>query len=122
LLLPGPHADKRFVQLAGEATYAALLDAGVRIWTFQPSMLHTKIMTVDGIVSNVGSANLNARSTKLDEEINLVAIDRDLTAILDRQYEDDLARSVRMEPGRWERRSPVQRIVEAAVAPIKRFF
>jgi cardiolipin synthase len=122
LLLPGPHADKRFVQLAGEATYSALLAAGVKVWTFQPSMLHTKIMTVDGIVSNVGSANLNARSTKLDEEINIVAIDRELTAILDRQYEDDLARSVRMEAGRWERRSPVQRIVEAAVAPIKRFF
>ena len=61
---PGPHADKRFVQLASEATYATLLDAGVKIWTFQPSMLHTKIMTVDGIVSNVGSANLNARSTQ----------------------------------------------------------
>jgi cardiolipin synthase len=122
LLLPGPHADKRFVQMASEATYSTLLGAGVKIWTFQPSMLHTKIMTVDGIVSNVGSANLNARSTKLDEEINIVAIDRELTAILDRQYDDDLARSVRMQPGRWEHRSPVQRLVEAAVTPIKRFF
>jgi cardiolipin synthase len=122
LLLPGPHADKRFVQLASEATYSTLLDVGVKIWTFQPSMLHTKIMTVDGIISNVGSANLNARSTKLDEEINIVAIDRTLTEILDRQYEDDLARSVRMEPGRWEHRSTVQRLVEAAVTPIKRFF
>ena len=62
LLLPGPHADKRFVQVASEGAYAALLDAGVRIWNFQPAMLHTKIMTVDGILSNVGSANLNARS------------------------------------------------------------
>jgi len=61
LLLPGPHADKRFVQMASEATYSTLLEAGVKIWTFQPSMLHTKIMTVDGIISNVGSANLNAR-------------------------------------------------------------
>jgi len=122
LLLPGPHADKRFVQLAGEATYSTLLNAGVKLWTFQPSMLHTKIMTVDGIVSNVGSANLNARSTKLDEEINIVVIDRDLTATLDRHYDDDLARSVRMESGRWARRSAVQRLVETAVAPIKRFF
>jgi cardiolipin synthase A/B len=122
LLLPGPHADKRFVQLAGEATYESLLDAGVNIWNFQPSMLHTKIMTVDGIVSNVGSANLNARSTQLDEEINIVVIDRELAEILDRQYDEDLVRSVRMEPGRWERRSAAQRLVEAAVAPIKRFF
>jgi cardiolipin synthase len=122
LLLPGPHADKRFVQVASEATYPTLLDAGVKIWNFQPSMLHAKIMTVDGTVSNVGSANLNARSTQLDEEINIVVIDRDLTEILDRQYDEDLVRSVRMEPGRWERRSPAQRLVEAAVAPIKRFF
>ena len=96
LLLPGPHADKRFVQMASEATYSTLLDGGVNLWTFQPSMLHTKIMTVDGTVSNVGSANLNSRSTKLDEEINIVAIDRDLTAILDQHYDDDLTRSVRM--------------------------
>jgi cardiolipin synthase len=122
VLLPGPHADKRFVQMASETTYAVLLDAGVRIWTYQPSMLHTKIMTVDGLVSNVGSANLNARSTKLDEEINIVAIDQELTKVLDQQYDDDLARSVRMEPGRWKRRSPVQRLVETAIAPVKRFF
>ena len=122
LLLPGPHADKRFVQMASEATYSALLDGGVNLWTFQPSMLHTKIMTVDGTVSNVGSANLNSRSTKLDEEINIVAIDRDLTAILDRHYDDDLARSVRMHSARWDNRSAMQRVVEAVVTPVKRFF
>ncbi len=122
LLLPGPHADKRFVQMASEGTYSTLLDGGVNLWTFQPSMLHTKIMTVDGIVSNVGSANLNSRSTKLDEEINVVAIDRDLTAILDRHYDDDLARSVRMHSARWDNRSAMQRVVEAVVTPVKRFF
>ena len=37
---------------------------GVRIWQFQPAMLHAKIMTVDGVVANIGSANLNARSTR----------------------------------------------------------
>ena len=122
LLLPGPHADKRFVQLASEGTYAVLLGAGVKVWNFQPSMLHAKIMTVDGIVANVGSANLNARSTKLDEEVNLVAIDPQLATLLDRQFDDDLDRSVRMKAGRWERRSPFQRLVETAVRPIKRSF
>lgn len=122
LLLPGPHADKRFVQLAGEAAYATLLDAGANLWTFQPSMLHTKIMTVDGILANIGSANLNSRSTALDEEINLVAIDRTLVGTLDDQFDEDLSRSTRMEPGRWEHRSVLQRIAETAVAPIKRYF
>jgi cardiolipin synthase len=122
VLLPGPHADKRFVQLAGEATYAALLAAGVNVWNYQPSMLHTKIMTVDGMISNVGSANLNARSTTLDEEINVVAIDADVTTLLDRQFDEDLDRSVRLEPGRWQHRSLFQRAVETAVRPVKRSF
>ncbi len=122
LLLPGPHADKRFVQLAGEADYATLLDAGAEIWTFQPSMLHTKIMTVDGMLANIGSANLNARSTSLDEEINVVAMDRTLVGTLDGQFDEDLSRSTRVEPRQWESRSVMQRVAETAVAPIKRFF
>ena len=122
LLLPGPHADKRFVQLAAEADYRALLEAGVKIWAFQPSMLHAKIMTVDGIFANVGSANLNSRSTRLDEEINIVAIDRALVSILDSHFEEDLTRSTRIEPQKWGRRSVLQRVAETAVAPIKRFF
>ena len=121
LLLPGPHADKRFVQLASEAAYAHLLDVGARIWTFQPSMLHTKIMTVDGIVANIGSANLNSRSTALDEEINVVAIDPPLVATLDDQFDDDLSRSVRVQARQWEHRSLAQRAAEAAIAPVKRF-
>ena len=122
LLLPGPHADKRFVQLAAEADYRALLEAGVRIWAFQPSMLHAKVMTVDGMLASIGSANLNSRSTELDEEINLVAIDRTLVSILDSHFDEDLARSTRIESQEWEHRSVLQRVAEAAVAPIKRFF
>ena len=72
ILLPGPHADKRFVQLASEGAYEPLLECGVKIWNYQTSMLHAKIMTVDGVVANVGSANVNSRSTELDEEVNLV--------------------------------------------------
>jgi len=122
LLLPGPHADKRFVQLAGADRFAPLFDAGVAIWAFQPSMLHAKVMTVDGIVSNVGSANLNARSTALDEEVNVVAIDPALTAILDRHFDDDLARSERVEAGGWQQRSLYERVFEAATRPFRGAF
>src|SRR5207253_7332837 len=95
ILLPGPHADKRFVQLAAEADYDRLLEVGVEVWTFQPSMLHAKVMTIDGVVANVGSANLNARSMACDEEINVVALDPELVRVLDAQYDDDLERSIR---------------------------
>jgi cardiolipin synthase len=122
ILLPGPHADKRFVQVAGEARYGELLDGGVKIWNFQPSMLHAKVMTIDGVVSNVGSANLNARSTELDEEINLVVLDPDVTAILDGQFDEDVERSERVEPGRWRSRPLMQRALERGVEPIRRLF
>jgi cardiolipin synthase A/B len=122
LLLPGPHADKRFVQLAGEADYQVLLDHGVDVWNFQPSMLHAKVMTVDGLVANIGSANLNARSVTWDEEINLIALDSDLTQTLDAHFDDDLDRSVRIRPGRWRRRSPGQQAMEHVVAAARRYF
>jgi cardiolipin synthase A/B len=121
LLLPGPHADKRFVQLAGEMCYPQLLDAGVEIWNFQPSMMHAKIMLIDGVVANIGSANLNARSTACDEEINVVALDAELVRVLDEQFDEDLERSVRIEPGRWRRRNAWQRLNEKLVAPLRRW-
>ena len=119
ILLPGPHADKRFVQLAGESSYERLLGCGVQIWRFQPSMLHAKIMTVDGIVANIGSANLNARSTELDEEINLVAFDPELVRMLDAQFDDDLERSEAVRSGHWADRSLSQRVLERAAGAFR---
>ena len=118
ILLPGPNADKRFVQLAGEASYAELLDHGIRLWQFQPSMLHAKVMTVDGILAMVGSANVNARSTELDEEINLVVLDDDVVATLDEQFDEDLERSDSVQPGEWEDRSLTQRVMEGLTRPL----
>ena len=122
ILLPGPHADKRIVQVVAEDCYERLLDCGVHLWSFQPSMLHAKVMTVDGHIANVGSANLNSRSMALDEEINMVVLDDDVAATLDRHFEDDLERSVRIEPGRWSSRSRWQQGVESAARPFRRFF
>ena len=122
ILIPGIHADKRVVHLAAESSYARLLEHGVSIWNYQPTMLHAKLMTVDGRVANIGSANLNRRSCSLDEEINVVALDPDVVARLDGQFEEDLDRSVRIRPGRWDRRSLTQRTVEQLVLPLRRFF
>jgi cardiolipin synthase len=122
VLIPGPHADKRVVQLAAESSYARLLEHGVAVWSFQPTMLHAKIMTVDGRVANIGSANLNRRSLSLDEEINIVALQPNLITMLDDHFEEDLDRSVRIRPGRWDRRSLTQRTVEHLVTPLRPFF
>ena len=120
ILLPGPFADKRFVQLAAEENYEELIESGVELWNFQPSMMHAKIMTVDGQVANVGSANFNSRSLNCDEEINMVIFDPSIVRTLDGHFDDDLERSVRIDPSRWKRRSGLQRVKEKLVAPLRR--
>jgi cardiolipin synthase len=119
ILLPGPHADKRFVQLAAEADYQTLEESGVELWTFQPSMMHAKIITVDHHVANVGSANFNNRSLAFDEEINMTILDPAVVRTLDRQFDGDLERSIRIDPHRWRRRSALQRLQERLVAPLR---
>jgi cardiolipin synthase A/B len=121
LLVPGPHADKRVSQLTSEGVYERLVGCGVTVWTFQPSMMHAKVMTVDGIAGAVGSSNFNRRSLDHDEEVVLIALDRDLTATLDVHLDDDFGRSVEIDLSRWRDRSPAQRALESAVRPIRRW-
>jgi cardiolipin synthase len=121
ILLPGPNADKRVAQLASEATYADLTSAGIRIWNFQPSMLHTKVMVVDGAAALVGSSNVNRRSLDHDEEVAMVVIDEATVGLLDRQFMEDLQRSRQIDLSRWQRRSVPQRTLETAVTAIRRW-
>ncbi|MFF4488808.1 phosphatidylserine/phosphatidylglycerophosphate/cardiolipin synthase family protein [Streptomyces sp. NPDC001544] len=121
ILLPGPHTDQRACRLAGQGHYARLLDAGVRIFEYQPTMMHAKIVTVDGIASLIGSTNFNRRSMDHDEEVMLAVLDEEFTATLDHDYDDDLTRAAPVDPGRWRRRAAVQRLRETAVVPVRRF-
>jgi cardiolipin synthase len=112
MLLPGEHADKRFVQLAGESIYASLLDSGVDIRTYDVSMMHAKVITVDGVVATVGSANMNQRSTQFDEETNVVIFDPDVVAVLDRHLDDDHQHATLLDPSEWADRGVFQRAGE----------
>jgi cardiolipin synthase len=122
VLLPGPHADKRACQLASEATYEKLTSCGVRVWNFQPSMMHAKIMIVDGIASAVGSSNFNRRSLDHDEEVVLVALDTAVAEELAADFDADLERSEEIDLTRWRNRSRRQKALEAATLPLRRFF
>jgi cardiolipin synthase A/B len=122
ILLPGPHADKRIVQVVAESSYRRLLDSGIAIWNYQATMLHAKVMTVDGHTAIVGSANFNSRSMALDEEINVVLVDDATTGTLDQQFDDDLAQSIRIDPQRWKQRGWPQRSRERVLRPLKQLF
>jgi cardiolipin synthase len=116
VLVPGPHIDKRIVQKAGQADYEVLLEAGVRIWEYQPTMLHAKILTVDETVACVGSANFDQRSLGGNDEANLVVFDPAVTQLLDGHFDEDRARSEQIDLAAWRQRGPVQRAVESVTA------
>ncbi|MGW0785058.1 phospholipase D-like domain-containing protein [Streptomyces sp. NPDC002913] len=121
ILLPGPHTDKRVCQLAGQNFYEDLTACGVKIYQYQPTMMHTKVLTVDGVGSLIGSTNFNRRSLEHDEEVMLAVLDREFTATLDGHFEEDMEKSILIDGSRWKRRSVVQRVREAAVLPIRRW-
>jgi cardiolipin synthase len=121
LLLPGPYTDKRVCRLAGQQHYEELTACGVRIWHFQPTMMHAKIITVDGVAALTGSTNFDRRSLDHDEEVMLAVLDEDFTAVLDGHFDEDVARSEAVDGRRWRRRGVVQRLREAAVTPIRRY-
>ena len=91
LLVPGPHIDTQLVSRASKTYYQALLQAGVVIHEYQPSMIHTKTVTVDGAYALLGSPNFDTRSFGLNYEEALVVYDRSLTQTLNRSFEGDLA-------------------------------
>ncbi|MGW0180538.1 phospholipase D-like domain-containing protein, partial [Nocardia sp. NPDC003345] len=121
ILLPGPYTDKRVCQLAGQHYYNDLLACGVRILQYQPTMMHAKVITVDGTAALVGSTNFNRRSLDHDEEIMLVVLDEQFTASLDEHFDADAGSSVVIEESRWHRRPLGQHLRELMVRPIRRF-
>lgn len=113
VMLPGEHTDHRLCNLAGRREFEPLLDAGVRLWLYQRTMLHAKVVTVDGELSYVGSPNFNQRSLRRDDEVALAVVDRDLTRRLDLDFEEDLEACGALDPAAWPRRGAWSRAKEA---------
>ena len=105
LLVPGEHIDKGFVRKAGRGTYEELLECGVRIWEYCPTMLHAKTLTIDGRWTSVGSVNFDNRSFQLQDEATLCVSSESFTGELDDQFARDLALSEEIDLGRWRQRS-----------------
>jgi cardiolipin synthase A/B len=119
VMVPGENAHSRFVQLAAEAQFERLMGAGVRIWSYEPTMIHAKIVLVDDLVACVGSANFDRRSMKLNHEIEVMVLDPEVVAVLDGHYDDDLERCIQVEPGWWRHRDLQQRALEHLVRPFR---
>ena len=115
IMRPAPPGGKRLSGLASQAHYEPLLRAGARVWSFLPTALDTKVITVDGLVAAVGPVNFNSRSLTLNDEVNVVVLDRDVVAVLDGHFDHDLTRSVPVELDQWARRNRAHKVEEATV-------
>jgi|KBSSwiStaDraftv2_1062776.scaffolds.fasta_scaffold06608_3 cardiolipin synthase len=109
LLVEGDMTDAKAVKYAGRGDYEQLLEQGVEIAEYQPTMLHTKAMVVDGLLSIVGSANFDNRSLELNDELNVAVFDRALAARLLQDFERDLTQSKTLDLESWRQRSPFER-------------
>ncbi len=84
-------SDSRIVSAAARSYYDELLAAGVRVFEYQPRMLHSKALLVDGDLCLVGSANFDPRSFRLNFELSVLLHDRGLAARLERELRETLA-------------------------------
>ncbi|HZZ40463.1 MAG TPA: phosphatidylserine/phosphatidylglycerophosphate/cardiolipin synthase family protein [Acidobacteriaceae bacterium] len=93
ILTAGPYIDHPIVRRLSRESSRRMLEAGATIHEYQPSMIHAKLMTVDRQWSVVGSTNSDHRSLGLNDEVNLAVLDRDLAAVIESDFEDDLRQS-----------------------------
>ena len=89
IVVPGPHIDQKLVRLASRIHWPTLLKGGVKIYEYQPTMVHVKLMIVDDIFVSVGSGNFDNRSIRLNDEANLNVLDRSFAARQRQLFEMD---------------------------------
>lgn len=99
VMLPGEITDAQIVRHAGHSHFANLLRRGVRIFEYQKTLNHQKVMIIDGLWSHLGSTNLDNRSFESNDEISLGIVDPEIAAQLGAAFEDDLrsSREIRLE-------------------------
>jgi cardiolipin synthase len=110
--VPGPYNDASVTRYASRSTWGPLLAAGVRIFEFQPTMFHCKVLVVDGMFSSVGSTNFDERSFQLNDEASLNVYDSAVAAAQTKIFEQDVADSREYTLEDWKARPWHQRVRE----------
>jgi cardiolipin synthase A/B len=113
IICPGRHADHLLTRRSSRRLYGSLLRAGAEIYEYQPSMIHTKSLVIDGKWSVVGSTNLDHRSFSINDEVNLASNESKLAARLREDFARDLAVSKCVTYRAWKHRSLFERLHES---------
>ena len=102
MLSEGEITDAMPVKHASRFGYQELLDQGVEIYEYQPTMMHTKAVMVDGAFSIIGSANFGNRSFELNDELTVAVFDPELAQALIGDFEKDMQASTKLEAATWK--------------------
>ena len=113
VMVAGASNDTLVTRYNSVRLYGALLDAGVELYEYNRTMMHHKIMMIDGLWSTVGTANFDNRSFSHNEESNVSVLNEAVTRELTESYERDLAVSERVTKEAWKHRGLPHRTVEA---------
>ena len=119
LILPGVNNDQPLTKSAGRAAYGRMLEGGVKIFEYQPTMIHTKAMVVDGLFSMFGSSNLDARSSEINEELDVVVYDEKFGREMEAAFEKDLQQSREYTLEEFKNRSWWERTTEWLMLPFR---
>jgi cardiolipin synthase len=111
VIVPGPLTDQRLVRLASRRMYRELLEGGVRIHEYRPSMTHAKVLVVDRTWAVIGTTNMDNRSFEHNDEINVAFQQAEVTQRLRTDFEADLAASDEITLEDWLRRPLFEKIV-----------
>ena len=120
VLTAGDKSDVKTTVYAGRARYPELLKGGVRVYEYQPTMMHAKTFVVDGIWSTVGSLNFDNRSLVFNNESNIITLDEGVGAVLDSLFMDDLRYSKEIKLEEFNRRSLVEKMLEWGASSLQR--
>ena len=119
VIVPGEYTDVPIVRQAARMQYERMLRRGIRIFEYQPTMMHAKTMVVDGIWSTIGSSNFDDRSFRLNDEVNVNVFDEGIATQMEKMFFEDLARSEEITARRWLRRPFFDRLKETVAAWFK---
>jgi len=120
ILTVSEKSDVKTTWYAGRFRYEELLRNGVKIYEYQPAMLHSKTIVVDGLWSSIGSMNFDNRSMAFNNESNLVVLDAPFGAQMDSTFLDDLRFSKQITLEEFQRRSLWSKMLEAGASLLSR--
>ena len=119
LLMPGGKTDSDVVRGASRARWGDLLQAGAKIYEYEPTMYHCKVIIVDDTWVSVGSTNFDSRSFRLNDEANLNIYNRDFALQQIEIFENDLKKSRRITYEDWQNRPWQEKVYEHTMALIR---